>query len=526
MRKIFITYRRTEAEFAAGALGRELRRHFGDEQIFRDKEDIAGGASWKQQLLHDIDKDSALLVLIGRDWAELKDSRGRRRLDNPADGVRLELNDAIKDGAAIIPVLLENAQMPDERELPPELVSLVDFNALKLRDGDWQHDVDTICRTLERVGFKPLGSPHQPAQRDETVPAPLPGKISLKAVVGATLVLLALAALGFGDLGRADYAGVAIASVVGLALGFLSWRESRNQQGLGRILGAVVGTVAVFALAVALRGYSVSRVQPHPDARKEPQEAIIPHAGRPDAPSDKTATPNRPIEEVARAGSGDLPSARSILDRHVAAIGGREALLRHSSRFASGTVSISGVSGEMAWYRAKPNKVLFKASLAGMGDVFDGFDGTRGWRASSMTGAELLTGKAFEDQQLESDFYSELTHENRYASVTTTAQAEFEGRPCYRIRLVRKTGDEEEFELYDVQTGLMAGSITKYESPIGRIAGTTVLGDYRKFGDLLQPTTVKMQGMLLQVITIATIEYDKVLPSVFDVPPQLRSPTR
>src|SRR6187401_1898734 len=103
MRKIFISYRRTEAEFAAGALGRELRRHFGDEQIFRDKEDIAGGASWKQQLLHDIDKDSALLVLIGRDWAELKDSRGRRRLDNPADGVRLELNDAIKDGAAIIP---------------------------------------------------------------------------------------------------------------------------------------------------------------------------------------------------------------------------------------------------------------------------------------------------------------------------------------------------------------------------------------------------------------------------------------
>ena len=65
MRKIFITYRRMEAEYAAGALGRELRRHFGDEQIFRDKEDIAGGVSWKQQLLHEIDKDSALLVLIG-----------------------------------------------------------------------------------------------------------------------------------------------------------------------------------------------------------------------------------------------------------------------------------------------------------------------------------------------------------------------------------------------------------------------------------------------------------------------------
>src|SRR5215213_1678484 len=146
MRKIFITYRRTEAEYAAGALGRELRSRFGDDQIFRDKEDIAGGASWKQQLLHEIDTDSALLVLIGRDWANVKDGQGRRRLENPSDGVRLEITDGLKDGAAIIPVLLENAQMPDETELPPELQGLVEFNALKLRDGDWQHDVEIICR--------------------------------------------------------------------------------------------------------------------------------------------------------------------------------------------------------------------------------------------------------------------------------------------------------------------------------------------------------------------------------------------
>ena len=87
MRKIFISYRRSEAEYAAGALGRELRRRFGDEQEYRDKEDIGGGATWKQLLLHEIDRDSALLVLMGKGWADVRDSQGRRRLDSADDGL-------------------------------------------------------------------------------------------------------------------------------------------------------------------------------------------------------------------------------------------------------------------------------------------------------------------------------------------------------------------------------------------------------------------------------------------------------
>ena len=49
MRKIFISYRRVNAEYAAGALGRELRSYFGDEQVFRDKEDVGGGIHWRQE---------------------------------------------------------------------------------------------------------------------------------------------------------------------------------------------------------------------------------------------------------------------------------------------------------------------------------------------------------------------------------------------------------------------------------------------------------------------------------------------
>jgi hypothetical protein len=99
MRKIFISYRRSEAEYAAGALGRELRRRFGDEQVFRDKEDIGGGATWKQLLLHEIDRDSALLVLMGKGWADVRDSQGRGRLDSASgDPPRLAPRQRPRDG--------------------------------------------------------------------------------------------------------------------------------------------------------------------------------------------------------------------------------------------------------------------------------------------------------------------------------------------------------------------------------------------------------------------------------------------
>ena len=196
MRKIFINYRRAEAEYAAGALGRELRRHFGDDRIFRDKEDIGGGASWKRRVLDEINGESALLILIGRDWATVTDAQGRRRLDNPDDPLRMEIADGLKDGAAILPILLENAEMPADTELPDDLRSITEHNALRLRDGDWQYDLTNICRTLERAGFQPIAS--SPQTKDApSVPKAANGS---RVVLAAAIIALVSALAAFGVL--------------------------------------------------------------------------------------------------------------------------------------------------------------------------------------------------------------------------------------------------------------------------------------------------------------------------------------
>ena len=109
-----------------------------------------------------------------------------------------------------------------------------------------------------------------------------------------------------------------------------------------------------------------------------------------------------------------------------------------------------------------------------------------------MTGPMLLEGKQLDEKRFDSEFHSELRNDNRYVSLTTLERVDFEGRPCYKVRLVRKTGGED-IEFYDVATGLKAGSITTRETQMGTVTGTAVESNYKKFGNLLQPTMVKSQ---------------------------------
>lgn len=220
-----------------------------------------------------------------------------------------------------------------------------------------------------------------------------------------------------------------------------------------------------------------------------------------------------------------LPTARSIIDRHIKEIGGREAILALSSTHATGTISLPGpgLTGKLEVFHAKPNKALQRMSLPGIGDVEEAFDGKVGWSLSPMTGPTLIDGKQLEERAFDGDFYEELKSPQRYTSITTVERTTFEARPVYKIRLVKKTGGED-IEFYDMDTGLRAGLISTRESPMGPMQSTVILGEYKKFGPLMQPTTMKVNMMGTQMImSISTVEYDKVDPSVFAPPAPIKA---
>lgn len=253
--------------------------------------------------------------------------------------------------------------------------------------------------------------------------------------------------------------------------------------------------------------------------------ALVPVVGA----SAQTPTPapaGPPRAAPAPKPDGALPSARQVIDRHIAAIGGRTAILARTSSHASGSVSVpsAGMTGSIDVFAAKPDKSLLRMTIGGIGAIEEGFNGTIGWSLSPMTGPALVEGKELEQKRFESNFFSDLHPDEQYEAMATVGKTDFEGRPCYKVRLVRRGSGSEEFEFYDVATGLKAGGISTRESPMGPITSTSVESNYRKFGPLLQPTTIRATAMgLQQVITIASVEYDNVDPAVFEPPATIKA---
>lgn len=145
--RIFISYRRYDTPNYAGRVFDTLnsRRRFRD-RVFRDIYARRLG-NFVRNFQEDIGKSHVLIALIGEHW--LVDAEGRRRLDDPCDYVRMELEAAQAHGVAVIPVLMEGAEMPPAAELPESLKELSLQNALPLTDDRWDYDMQRLAELLK-----------------------------------------------------------------------------------------------------------------------------------------------------------------------------------------------------------------------------------------------------------------------------------------------------------------------------------------------------------------------------------------
>lgn len=152
MPSIFISYRRSDSQDVAGRIYDRLAQHFGREAIFKDVDDIPGGEDFRIFLQNTLQQCKVLLAIIGPDWVNALDGQGRRRLDNPADWVRMEIEESLsRDDVLVLPVLVSNAAMPRMDELPDGMKNLVYRNYRLARpDPDFHKDVGRLIIDLER----------------------------------------------------------------------------------------------------------------------------------------------------------------------------------------------------------------------------------------------------------------------------------------------------------------------------------------------------------------------------------------
>lgn len=152
MSRIFISYRREDSAWPAGRIYEHLANRFGREAIFKDVDAIRAGDNFKECIDEAVGKCDVLLAIIGQRWLHVTDGQGRRRLDNPADWVRLEIETALnRSDVRVIPVLLENVAMPAAQDLPASLQPLCYRHAASIRqDPDFSRDMKYVLDIIDQ----------------------------------------------------------------------------------------------------------------------------------------------------------------------------------------------------------------------------------------------------------------------------------------------------------------------------------------------------------------------------------------
>ena len=149
--RIFISYRREETAYSAGWLYDRLAARFADDQVFKDVDSIELGDDFVEVISSAVGSCDVLLALIGDRWLTITDEDGQRRLDDPNDFVRVEIEAALTRNVRVIPILVEGARMPRAAELPPSLARLVRRQALELSPARFDFDTGRLLRVLDKT---------------------------------------------------------------------------------------------------------------------------------------------------------------------------------------------------------------------------------------------------------------------------------------------------------------------------------------------------------------------------------------
>ena len=293
--RIFISYRRDDSRGYAGRLQGDLSRRYSEEHVFRDVE-IPPGADFGEYITSLVDQCNVVLAIIGPGWLDARNREGERRIDDPDDWVRLEIERALaRDGVEVIPVLVDGARLPPREELPESLLALRRRNAFELSDRRWDYDVaqlgkhlDGLLRGTSALHARPVGPPPAttatmtaaPTPAPVAAPPPEPADHTTFAVFAAAAValltafpadLLAHSLVDRAPLNRDDlvtvrdfvlekaiFFGIA-GALAGLAVGFLS-RRSREPI-VSCLLGLGAGIVAGAVYAGAYAGLTLSSAE-------------------------------------------------------------------------------------------------------------------------------------------------------------------------------------------------------------------------------------------------------------------------
>jgi hypothetical protein len=213
----------------------------------------------------------------------------------------------------------------------------------------------------------------------------------------------------------------------------------------------------------------------------------------------------------------ELPPAQEVITRYWNAIGGVEAVSAPQFRRTLGEMTTGGMAMSVNFIQARPDRMVMRGEIPGLGTVEQGFDGTIGWMVLPGQGVRLLQGPELQQVQNQAKFDSNLRFDE-YPVMETVGRAEVDGRACWRVRMVTPENDEA-IGCFGVDDGyLLSLSVSAPEETI------ITFGDYRPFGALTLPgRTVITAGGEEVVLTVTSISHDPIPAAEFEPPAEVRA---
>ena len=161
--RIFLSYRRDDSQGFAGRIYDRLADRFGPEAVFRDINDIEPGRPWAEAIDEALGSCDVFVLLIGKEWLNATDDEGHRRLDDPEDRHRREIEVAVNREIRIFVALLENAPMPAKEQLPRRpagreanggrtpkgLQEVPSLQAVVIADFAFDHGIERLIASIE-----------------------------------------------------------------------------------------------------------------------------------------------------------------------------------------------------------------------------------------------------------------------------------------------------------------------------------------------------------------------------------------
>jgi hypothetical protein len=190
---VFICYRHEDSPGQALRVYQLLSSKFGEDRVFMDLT-IPGGVDFPEWIERSVGAAGVVTPIIGRSWL-VREADGARRIDDERDFVRGEIVGALERGIHVLPVLVDDAEMPSEEELPASLARLPYLNAHVLRsDVYWRESNEKLVARVAELLGEPVGRPADPVQPTPP-PERLPASVTAAGVTGAALLVIGLVLL-------------------------------------------------------------------------------------------------------------------------------------------------------------------------------------------------------------------------------------------------------------------------------------------------------------------------------------------